>query len=183
MIRGLILAVALMAAPAAHGQEDDEFYAELDEFATAHLDSIQQMSFDQDVEFCGYIGLDENQQLVATPPARGLQAECDIPESPPGLDVWASYHTHGGYAFDADSEVPSLDDLLGDIAEGVDGYIATPGGRVWLNVASERSAMMLCGPGCVRADSDFEECGAFMPEEEYTVQTLQRRFDNDPGTC
>lgn len=183
MIRGVIICAAMLAAPAAYGQSEDDLYAELDAFAVAHLDSIQQMSFDQGVEFCGYIGLDENEQFVATPPARGTRDSCDIPEPPATLDVWASYHTHGGYSFEMDSEVPSLDDLLGDIAEGVDGYIATPGGRVWLNVASDRSAVLLCGPGCVDADDGFVECNGYMPEEEYSVQTLEQRFDNDPGTC
>lgn len=163
--------------------DDDDLYAELDAFAAAHLDGIQPRSFAENVEFCGYYGLDRDQQIASTPPTRGDADGCLPEEAPYDWEVLASWHTHGAYTQDADIEVPSLDDLLGDIAEGIDGYIATPGGRIWLNLYEERTAVLMCGPGCIAADPRYRDCAAFMPGEEYTVQTLQDRFDNDPGYC
>ena len=163
---------------------DDEFYEELDAFALAHLNGMQPRSFAENVEFCGYYGLDADLQIIASGPDRGDSDGCLPADPPPQMVEWlASWHTHGAYSFDADSEVPSLDDLLGDIADGVDGYIATPGGRVWLNLYQERQSELLCGPGCIAADPNFQECRGHMPGESYTVQSLQARFDNDPGTC
>ena len=43
------------------------------------------------------------------------------------LEVMASFHTHACYDPDADSEVPSVEDLAGDIDESVNGYVATLG--------------------------------------------------------
>ncbi|MEZ5667561.1 MAG: DUF4329 domain-containing protein [Alphaproteobacteria bacterium] len=175
---------ALLAATSAAAQDDDDLYEELDAFAAAHLSGIQPMSFDADVEFCGYYGLDADQQIAATPPTRGERDGC-LPADPPAdwSELLASWHTHGAYTLDADIEVPSVDDLLGDIAEGVDGYIATPGGRLWLNVYDEGVSVLLCGPGCIVADPDFHECAAFMPDDEYDVQSLQQRAADDPGSC
>jgi hypothetical protein len=175
--------VPLLLAPVAHAQDDD-LYAELDEFAAAHLDSIQPTSFAENVEFCGYYGLDADQQIVASPPTRGERDSC-FPADPQAemVEILASYHTHGAYTMEADIEVPSPDDLIGDIDEGIDGYIATPGGRLWLNNAAEEVAVQLCGPGCITADPAFRECSAFMPGEEYTLDGLQQRGEDDPGTC
>ncbi len=83
--------------------------------------------------------------------------------------------THGAYSLDYDSEAPSPDDLIGDIAEGVDGYIATPGGRLWFNDASARRAILLCGPGCLRADPDFRPDPEYPVASRYSLMGLRRR--------
>ena len=174
----------LLAGPAAWAQDfDDEFYDELDAFAAAHLDGVQPLSFAENVEFCGYYGLDADQQLVASVPTRGDLDGC-LPDEPPrSWELVASWHTHGAFTEDADIEVPSVDDLLGDIAEGIDGYVATPGGRVWLSIYDERVVVQLCGKGCITADPNFRDCQAFMPAEEYSLQGLQDRAADDPGYC
>ncbi len=182
-LRGpLWLAVAVAAAPVpAAGQDRSALTDEFDRFAAAFFDELQVRSIAENVEYCGYFGFDRAGQWVATPPTRGDAHGClpDLP--PPGFDALASYHTHAAY--DIDSEVPSVDDMLSDIDEAVDGYIATPGGRLWLNLFDEEVAILLCGPGCVTADVRFRECAAYPPDVEYTLDELYDREDNDPGYC
>ena len=122
-------------------------------------------------------------KLAATSPKRGRRDSCEPDEPPEDFEILASYHTHGDDTQEADTEVPSLEDLAGDIEEGIDGYIATPGGRLWLNDARLRRAFMLCWPGCVKRYRRFREYRAYPPGHEYTLRSLQRRADNDTGEC
>ncbi len=173
--------LVLACATAAHAQDDD-IYDDLDVFAVAFLNDLQPISISQGVEYCGYFGLDANGNIAATQPHRGLPDSC-FPAWPNHLELLASYHTHGSYTMDADIEVPSVEDLWGDMEEEVDGYVATPGGRVWLNLFDERITFQLCGRNCIAADPNFRPCQAFLPLEEYTLQGLQARAANDPGYC
>lgn len=176
-------AALLLAAPFASAQDRSTLEDQLDIFAAAHFDSIQMRSFAEKVEYCGWLGFDALGTMVATPAKRGAADHCDLDDPPAGFEILASYHTHGAYDRDADTEVPSIGDLEGDFEEGVDGYIATPGGRLWLNLVEEQISIQLCGPGCVVADSSFRECPAFPPAEEYTIADLQAREDEDTGEC
>ena len=101
----------------------------------------------------------------------------------PDFEAIASYHTHAAYSDDMDSEVPSVDDLEIDFEEGVNGYVATPGGRVWLNLVNEGRTILLCGPGCVYVDPGFRPCLLLLPGEEYTTGTLRVRERRDTGEC
>ncbi|MCA8907810.1 MAG: DUF4329 domain-containing protein [Rhodospirillaceae bacterium] len=177
--------VSFAVARAAFAQDEDHvwLYEELDTLALRTLDALQHTSIAENREYCGYLGVDASGQVAATPAVPGTVDSCLPDEPPEGFEIYASYHTHGAYSPDEDSEVPSYEDLQGDIEEGVDGYIATPGGRVWLNLYDDERAAQLCGPGCVFADPNFLECGAYPPQEEYTLDGLQARFDNDPGYC
>lgn len=175
----LILAVPNVANAQKRSDLDDA----LDRFAAAHFDKIQPRSIADNVEYCGYFGYDRTNKLVATLATRGEQDSCDPAEPPQGFAILASYHTHGAYTQDADTEVPSIEDLQGDIEEEIDGYIATPGGRLWVNSAEERLAFVLCGRGCVKADKRFRECKAYPPGEEYTLLELLQRAEEDPGNC
>ena len=126
-------------------------------FATSVLAGLQAQSFDINREFCGYIGVNDVGVFVASEPTKGRKGSCRADEPDMELDILASYHTHGGYSGDHDSEIPSLDDVRADVAEGVDGYISTPGGRVWFNDAKQQVSRQLCGVKCVLADADFQE--------------------------
>lgn len=183
MGRLFLLCFALVLAVPSAADDREILTERLDRFAAAHLDSIQARSFADRVEYCGLLGIDGSGNLVATPARRGKADSCRPDEAPDGFKVLASYHTHGAYDRDADTEVPSLDDLQSDIDEEIDGYIATPGGRLWLNDTEAREAVLLCGPGCLQADPDYRPCPAFPPGERYTVHTLRARADNDTGDC
>ncbi|GLQ34669.1 hypothetical protein GCM10007939_09520 [Amylibacter marinus] len=127
------------------------------EFAKSVLEDLQQRSFENNREYCGYIGINQQGEFVASKPTEGTKKFCRADEPDPDLELLASYHTHGGYSQDHDSEVPSLDDLQADISEGVDGYVATPGGRVWFNNAEEQTSRLLCGVKCIQWDESFQE--------------------------
>jgi len=173
-----LLAPTTVIAQSRNGLTD-----ELDRYAAALFDRVQPRSIADNREYCGYIGLNALGGLAATGPKRGRRDSCE-PDAPPrAFEILASYHTHGAFTTAADIEVPSEEDLIGDIEEGVDGYIATPGGRMWFNDARARRAVLLCGQGCVKGDRRFRECAAYPPGTDYTIRSLQRRADNDSGDC
>ena len=174
-----MIAVSTPACAQSRSALDDE----LDKFAAALFDRIQPRSIAENVEYCGLLGRDKSGKFAATKAKRGQVDDCEPEDSPDGFEVLASYHTHGAYTADADTEVPSVDDLEADIEERIDGYIATPGGRMWLNDAEEKASYLLCGPGCVVADKKFRECKAFLPADSYTLRTLKARAANDTGEC
>lgn len=184
MKKVLVLGILLAAVShPAHAQSREELVDELDIFAVAYLDTLQPLSIRDNAEYCGLFGYDASGTLAATEPRRGTVDSCEPADAPPGFDVVASYHTHGAYSRDADTEVPSVDDMLADFDEGIDGYIATPGGRVWLNYLDEEVSFQLCGAGCIHTDPNYRPCPAFPPAAEYTIESLEARADRDTGEC
>lgn len=131
-------------------------------FVRALFEELQPKSIRKNREYCGYLGYDEDGTLVATRPKRGRVESC-LPRWPRGFDPVASYHTHAGYDPEAWSEIPSGEDMEADEADGIDGYVATPGGRLWYIDSSEMVASQICGVGCLPMDADFQ------PETEITV--------------
>ena len=146
-----------------------------DLFAIAFLDSIQAQSIADQREYCGFFYFDDSGAVRATPPRRGTFATCSMPAPRPGFGVFASYHTHGAYGEEYDNEVPSVTDLQSDFNLGLDGYVSTPGGRVWRVNRDTRDTVQLCGLRCVTADPDFvprNESGVF---SRYTLLQLALR--------
>lgn len=141
-------------------------------FAKATLDALQIISIKENREYCGYIGLTLNGEFQATPPRRGRKGSCQTKDIPEGFRVLASYHTHGSFSVKFDSELPSSDDLLADIEEGVDGYIGTPGGRVWFTDARAKKTVKLCAEGCISADPNYDPSDAPNIEAEYSLKDL-----------
>ena len=149
---------------------------ELD-YARATLNSIQEQSFDQNREFCGYIGVDSFGRFVSTEPTRGRESTCR-PSSPRGdFQVLASYHSHGAFSEEFDSELPSYEDMATDILEGVDGYIATPGGRMWYINAETRNARLVCGPNCLFTDPGYSDPEFEPIRSRYSLRDLEERSD------
>ncbi|MEM1130638.1 MAG: DUF4329 domain-containing protein [Pseudomonadota bacterium] len=174
----LALVPALAVAQSRSAVTDD-----IDKYVLALFDDIQVASIEQNREYCGLIGFDHGDHLVHTGPFAGQTDSCDPNQGEVDIEVIASYHTHGGFDPGADSEVPSVDDLLGDFEEGIDGYVATPGGRVWLNIRDEQLTFQLCGRNCVVSDPAARPCKGFAPLVEYTIPMLRKRERDDPGTC
>ena len=148
---------------------------DLDQFARSVLDSVQPHSIAQSREYCGYIYVTRTGTLAATAPKAGREDYCDLPT--PDDNVLASYHTHGGYSDVYDNEVPSLDDMRGDIEAEIDGYISTPGGRLWLVDHEARIARQLCRAPCVMADPNNDPADAGYVPRSFTLQELEARFD------
>ncbi|MDJ0827212.1 MAG: DUF4329 domain-containing protein [Rhodobacter sp.] len=170
MPRTLLLAICLLATAPADAQTQAEV-----EFAMKLLASVQADSFDRNREYCGTIGVDETGRLIASQPRRGRRDSCQ-PRDPRGVtEVIASFHSHAAFDADADSEVPSVDDVLGDMEEGIDGYVATPGGRFWFIDGQTGSVRQICGLGCLPADPDFVPQVFGPVRQRYSLGELERR--------
>ena len=149
MWRGIV--PVLLALPTVALAQDLE---EVD-LAMEVLADLQQPSFDENREFCGYIGLNAEGELVASDATPGTLDSC-LADDPVEIEViFASYHTHGAFSEDYFNEVPSGEDMESDEAEGIDGYVATPGGRLWYIDTERMVASQICGLGCLPVDPDF----------------------------
>lgn len=175
--RLLLIAFLGLAACAAPQTQSDAITGprtkDADLFARVFLDRMQARSFATNTEHCGLLGRDANGRVIATTPLVGEEYSCPPPRVPENFAPFASYHSHGGFDPEADSEVPSSYDVLADREDGLIGYISTPGGRIW---RSENGvATLLCGPGCITTDEDFES-GHYDPvARRYTIEELRQR--------
>ena len=144
-------------------------------FARQILTQLQDNSFAANREYCGIIGLTADNKLTAATPRKGRRTSCQPRDPRDAAEIIASYHTHGGFDWDADSEVPSTEDIIGDMEEGIDGYVSTPGGRLWFIDGQTGVARQLCGLGCLPSDPDFEP-EVFGPvRDRYTLNQLEQR--------
>jgi len=144
-------------------------------FVIAMFDKLQRLSIAEDREYCGYIGLNSAGAFIATPAIRGKPASCLMPAIPANIRVLATYHTHAAYSKRYDNEVPSFGDLEGDIDLGRDGYVSTPGGRVWLNVAIAQRTVLVCGRNCVYSDPGFVPDPDLPVVPQFTIAALRAR--------
>lgn len=144
-------------------------------FARQVLADLQASSIAANREYCGIIGLTEAGGLIASAARKGRRDSC-LPKDPRGaIELIASYHTHAGFDEDADSEVPSASDVIADMEEGLDGYVATPGGRLWFIDGQSGTARQLCGLDCLPSDPDFVP-GQWGPvKQRYTLSDLDAR--------
>ncbi|MCT8159853.1 DUF4329 domain-containing protein [Pseudoruegeria sp. SHC-113] len=123
-------------------------------FAKAFLNALQERSFARNREYCGYFGYTPEGRLAATQPRRG-QADSCLMRWSTQIEVFASYHTHGAFDPGHFNEFPSSTDIESDRAEGINGYVATPGGRLWFVDGARGTARQLCGLGCLKQDPGF----------------------------
>ena len=166
-MKKLLIPLALFASPLT-AQDNAEVA-----LAKATLDALQQLSFDNNREYCGYIVIDADGELVATPAVQGNIGDCYADDPPEDSVPVASYHTHGAFEYDTPAEFPSVSDLEADEAEGVDGYIATPGGRFWYVDGVDQIASQLCGVGCLTQDANFEAGLDGELQISYTIDELR----------
>lgn len=140
------------------------------------LTGLQSRSFSTGREFCGLLGRNKDGAIVATRPRKGRADSC-LPHEFRGQDIvaLASYHTHGAYDHEADSEVPSFSDLAADIDEGLIGYIATPGGRFWVNLPDKAESHQICGVRCLPQDRHFQQGDWGLIRKSYTLRQLKER--------
>lgn len=139
---------------------------------------LQPKSFAANREYCGFILRDADGAVRATPPVRGRAASCVSrwPEDIGGpTRIIASYHTHAGFVPGDWGEVPSDIDMESDRAGGYDGFVATPGGRLWFIDSSRNTARQLCPPGCVPADPAFVQRPPAIARK-YSLDGLKRLF-------
>ncbi|MEO0851346.1 MAG: DUF4329 domain-containing protein, partial [Pseudomonadota bacterium] len=69
-------------------------------------------------------------------------------------------------------EVPSVSDMEGDADEGIDGYVATPGGRLWYIDTEDMVTYQICGRGCLPQDPAFTAFPDGWIAESYSYDQL-----------
>jgi hypothetical protein len=153
-------------------------------FAREQLGVMQVRSLAENVELCAIIFEDSDGELGASRIREGGEAECDLRYfDEPGMAPVASMHTHGAFDQEYDSEVPSLIDIEGDIASELDGYVATPGGRLWHIDWREERAELVCGEGCLQQDRAYSACADDPIAPAYSLPQLRARTRAPLGAC
>jgi len=139
---------------------------------------LQPVSVAMNTEYCGYIGYDANGVLIASDPTMGGADSC-LPDDPHTIDTLvASYHTHGAYSDAYFNEVPSGEDVEGDEAEGIDGYVATPAGRLWYVDTQDMIVSQICGIGCLPRDPQFQRDPEFAVAQSYSYADLVQALND-----
>jgi hypothetical protein len=173
------LCVAMLLAPTGNSTADTIRLGEdvrLRAAAQQVLTGLQSRSFRTGREFCGLLGRNKDGAIVATRPRKGNADSCRPHEfRGRGMVALASYHTHGAYDHDADTEVPSFEDLDADMDEGLIGFISTPGGRLWVNLPDKAVSRQLCGIRCLPQDRHFQQGDWGLINKQYTLRQLQQR--------
>lgn len=174
-MRNLKLASAIiagfLASPAA-AQSPEEIALMRQVFA-----ELQTRSFESRREYCGYVGVNAAGELAISQPTRGRRNSC-LAEEPVNLEVvYASFHTHGSYRDEEGDEVPSVSDIEADADEGIDGYVATPGGRLWYVDTEDMVTYQICGRGCLPQDPSFEPFPNGTIAESYSYDALVDYFE------
>jgi hypothetical protein len=138
---------------------------------------LQPLSIRYDREYCGYIGTDAAGVLRATEPFPGDASSC-LPPDPVDLAVIiASYHTHAAFSRDFHNEIPSQQDVEGDAEDGIDGYVATPGGRLWYVDGRAMTVHQICPVNCLPADPGFLFYDSGVVVKTYTLDALIEKLD------
>ena len=167
-MRLFALIIALLATGPVAAQDAAELTVAKD-----ILTRLQPLSFLKDREYCGYVGYNADGVMVATPPIPGDYASCAA-AFPRNIAVTASYHTHGDYDPDYLNEIPSLVDMEGDAKFYMNGYVATPGGRLWFIDTQRMVTYQLCGLGCLPMAPDFRDTSQVAVE--YTHDALREKL-------
>lgn len=169
----LILAVLLCLLPLAALAQTQ---ARTDEhsFMKKLFFDIQPRSFIENREICGYLGYNRDGDLRTTDINFGTEASCDLPPIPDKLRVVASFHTHSTYSPHFRSEFPTVQDLRSDAYFEINGYISTPGGRMWYHDNVKETATQLCELDCLPQDPNFRVEPGDPLRSVYTRRQLQK---------
>ena len=166
----IALIVGLAAAPTV-AQEAGELFVVRDVLA-----GLQKPSFQGKREYCGYVGYDETGTMVATAPIAGDKASCSA-AFPRNIAVTASYHTHGDFDPDYFNEVPSVVDIEGDAEFYMNGYVATPGGRLWYVDTRAKIVEQVCGLACLPQAPRFRAGNDGVIADRYTFDELREKLE------
>ena len=160
----ILLALCLALPAAAQSVDERKFVVHL-------MNRLQGPSFAQSREYCGFIVRDRNGKITTGRISGGTEDSCG-PIRPDEGEVLSSFHTHGSFSRVHINEIPSVQDLRGDISGRVNGWVATPGGRLWFNDWQRRTASQICGVGCLQVDPTFIEGDRGKVDRVYTLDKL-----------
>lgn len=145
-------------------------------FVLALMESMNALSVRFDREVCGYILRQPDGSYATTKASWGGHASCASPPVDEGATLVSSWHTHAAWSPDYDGEVPSLLDVEGDMDQGINGWIGTPGGRLWLVDGQTGTSRQFCGLGCLPVDPAFGGDDFGPVQQVYTLEALEDRF-------
>lgn len=166
---GLLLA---LCAGSAQAQSIDE-----EALARAIFAELNPISIAENIEYCGYMGFTSDGELSYSPPTPGDTDSC-LADDPVNLEIITiSYHTHAAFSPDYSSELPSGTDMEGDEEEGIDGWVATPGGRLWYIDTEDMVTRQVCGIGCLPSDPNFVAGGSGVIAQSYSYDDLVIKLD------
>ena len=154
--------------PPATGRPDDAEIA----LVKARLEPLQHLSFATDREYCGYLIRGRGGALAFTDMVRGGEDGCTPVIPLTNVDLVASVHTHGAYDASVPAEFPTALDMESDRRERVNGYVATPGGRLWYIDSAGWVTYQLCSLGCLPQDPEFRAGDDGVIAERYTYRDL-----------
>lgn len=171
MLRLFFLIALLLPAPllADIGSRDAEH-----RYVKELFIDIQLRSFAENREICGYIGYDRDGRLQTSAINIGTEDSCRLPNFPSKLRVVASFHTHSTYSPRYRSEYPTVQDMDSDSYWDVNGYIATPGGRLWYHDRHDSTVTQLCELECVPQDPNFQVEPGDPIRRVYTRRQLEK---------
>ncbi len=164
--------IALLAGLPAAAQEAEELRV-----AREVLTRLQPLSFDKHREYCGYIGYNERGVMVSSLPVAGTRDGCSAP-FPRNLAITASYHTHGNFDHGYFNEIPSDVDMEGDQKFYMNGYVSTPGGRLWYIDSQIMVTTQICGIACLPVATGFRKGAKGTIAESYTYEELLEKLEN-----
>ncbi|PIV74581.1 MAG: hypothetical protein COW55_08650 [Rhodobacteraceae bacterium CG17_big_fil_post_rev_8_21_14_2_50_65_11] len=170
------LVVGLLVAPAASAQSAAEV-----ELVHAWLSEVNPQSIARGQEVCGFLLRAPSGEIGIGKPGWGGPVSCAMGQVPEGHSVVASWHTHSAFTPGYDGEVPSTLDVETGMAQGRNGWVATPGGRLWFVDGDTGFLYQVCGRSCLPADPGFipERYGPVA--ESYSLGALRRRFAANLG--
>jgi hypothetical protein len=67
--------------------------------------------------------------------------------------------------------------MEGDEEEGIDGWVATPGGRLWHIDTEDMVTYQVCGIGCLPSDPRFVRGDMGQIDQSYRYRDLVRLLD------
>ena len=168
----LTVAAILSFAPlSSHAQSADEIA-----FVRGLMESQNQLSIRFNREVCGNILRHRDGTYTSTKSSWGGHASCASMPFNTDAVVVSSWHTHAAYARAYDNEVPSTQDVEGDIATGRNGWVGTPGGRLWYIDGRTGDMRQVCGPNCLPTDPNATDAFHAPVPERMTLDQLYDRF-------
>lgn len=175
LVASALLALSLLLAQPAVTLPPDRDVAQ----AKVWLARVQRLSFATGREYCGYLGYTADGSLQFTDTVRGGHDGCTPAMPDSRITLIASLHSHGAYDPDVPAEFPTSRDMESDAREGVNGYISTPGGRLWYIDSRAMIAVQLCGLGCLPQDPDFHAGDDGNIRSRYTQRGLRALEESD----
>ena len=169
----LAFCIAFFTASAATAQSESEATLVQAMFRVMNAQSI---AYNREV--CGHILRNPAGRLEVSKASWGGPDSCGMIPTPAGYEVVSSWHTHAAWAQGYDNEVPSLIDVEGDMSQGIDGWLATPGGRLWYINGQTGEIHQFCGPECLPSDPNSQMDARGPVNKYYTLSELRARLAN-----